>query len=118
MSLMTPLMYPCLSEKSTVHELPSVHTLCGHEQLLLCLVPVWVTEVGNCKGSTTARVMDDIFDDSLDVSVPLREVHSSQGGLALPMLRVRSKDGPSALTLGSDNTTHSSCRSESSNIKL
>merc|ERR1719369_1766611 len=99
---------------TTVHELSGVHALGSHEQLLLSLVPVWVTEVSNCKGSTTARVMDDIFDNSLDVSMPLREVHSSESRLALPVLRVGSKDGPSALTLGSDDTTHFSCRSESS----
>merc|ERR1719347_473758 len=28
---------------ATVHELSGVHTFGGHEQLLLCLVPVWVT---------------------------------------------------------------------------
>merc|ERR1719315_470680 len=99
---------------AAVHELAGVHALGSHEQLLLGLVPVWVTEVSNCKGSTTARVMDDIFDNSLDVSMPLREVHSSESRLALPVLRVGSKDGPSALTLGSDDTTHFSCRSESS----
>ena len=42
----------------------------------------------------------------LDVSVSLSIVDSSEGGLALPMLGVSSEHGPSALSLGSDHTTH------------
>merc|ERR1719445_1511730 len=45
-------------------------------------------------------------------------VHGSQSRLALPVLGVGHENGPSALPLGSDNTTHLSCRSESSNISL
>ena len=53
---------------SAVHELSGVHTLSGDEELLLCLVAVWVTEVSNGKGSATAGVMDDVFDDSLELA--------------------------------------------------
>ena len=42
----------------------------------------------------------------LDISVPLGVVHGSQGGLALPVLRVGHEDGSSALPLGTDDTTH------------
>merc|ERR1719339_821721 len=103
---------------SAVHELSSVHTLSSDKELLLGLVAVWVTEVSDGKGSTTTGVMDDVFDNSLDVTVPLGEVHGPEGGLALPVLSVRGEDRPSALPLGTDDTTHFSCRSESSNIKL
>ena len=50
----------------------------------------------------------NITDDNnyLDVSVSLSIVDSSEGGLALPMLGVSSEHGPSALSLGSDHTTH------------
>ena len=53
---------------SAVHELSGVHTLSGDEELLLCLVAVWVTEVSDGKRSTTAGVMDDVFDDSLELA--------------------------------------------------
>ena len=42
----------------------------------------------------------------LDVSMPLGVVHSPQPRLALPVLGVGHEHGPSALPLGSDNTTH------------
>ena len=42
----------------------------------------------------------------LDVSMPLGVVHGSEAGLALPVLGVRRENGPSALPLGSDHTTH------------
>ena len=50
--------------------------------------------------------MDNVFDYSLDITVPLREVHSSQCRLALPVLGVGHEDGPCSLSLGTDNTTH------------
>merc|ERR1719483_482640 len=103
---------------ATVDKLSSVHAFSSNKELLLCFVSVWITEVSNSKGSTTARVMNNVFDDSLNVTVSLREVHSSQCRLALPVLGVRHEDGPCALSLGTNNTTHFSCRSESSNISL
>ena len=48
----------------------------------------------------------------LNVAVSLREVHSSQCRLALPVLGVGHEDGPCSLSLGTDNTTHFSFRSE------
>ena len=50
--------------------------------------------------------MTDDHNNYLDVSVSLSIVDSSEGGLALPMLGVSSEHGPSALSLGSDHTTH------------
>merc|ERR1719468_863191 len=103
---------------ATVHELSGVHTFGGDEELLLDLVSVGVTEVDDSKRGATAGVVDDVTNDTLDVSMPLGVVHSSQAGLPLPVLGVGREDGPSALPLGSDHTTHFSCRSESSNISL
>ena len=51
---------------ATVHELSGVHTFSGHEQLLLGLVPVWVTEVDDSQWCTTAGVVDDVTDDTLE----------------------------------------------------
>jgi len=51
---------------STVDELAGVHTLGGDEELLLDLVSVGIPEVGYSQGSSTARVVDDIFYHSLN----------------------------------------------------
>merc|ERR1719150_1896709 len=103
---------------AAVHKLSSVHALSSDEELLLHLVAVRIPEVGHGKGSATAWVVDDLLDDSLDVAMPLGEVDSSESRLALPVLRVRHEDRSRALPLGSDDTTHLSCRSESSNKSL
>ena len=50
---------------AAVDRLAGVHALASNEQLLLDLVSVGVTEVDDGKGSATARVMDDVLDNSL-----------------------------------------------------
>merc|ERR1719219_1225487 len=107
-----------LSLFAAVNKLSRVHAFGSHEQLLPDLVPVRVTEVSDSQRSAAAGVVDDVTDHTLDVTVPLSIVHGPQSWLALPMLGVGREDRPSALSLGSDNTTHLSCRSESSNISL
>merc|ERR1719228_975950 len=82
---------------AAVHELSSVHALSSDEELLLHLVSVGIPEVGHGKGSATAWVVNDLLDDSLDVSMPLRKVDSSESRLALPVLRVRHEDRSRAL---------------------
>ena len=47
-------------------------TLSSDEELLLHLVAVRIPEVGHGKGSATAWVVDDLLDDSLDVSMPAK----------------------------------------------
>merc|ERR1719348_1429333 len=101
---------------TTVHKLSGVHTFCSNKKFLLDLVSVRITEMDDSQGSATTGVMDHVSDHSLDVSVSLSIVDGSEGGLALPMLGVGGEHGTSALPLGSDNTTHLSCRSESSYI--
>ena len=45
-------------------------TLGSDEELLLHLVSVGIPKVGHGKWSATAWVVDDLLDDSLDVSMP------------------------------------------------
>ena len=47
-------------------------TLGSDEQLLLHFVTVGIPEVSPRQGSATARVVDDLLDDSLDVSMPAK----------------------------------------------
>merc|ERR1719186_670904 len=95
-----------LSLPSAVDELAGVHALGRDEQLLLDLVPVGVPEVDDGQGGSTAGVVDDVLDDSLDVSVTLGEVGGTESGLTLAVLGVGGKHGPGALPLGADYTTH------------
>ena len=58
------------------------------------------------KGSATAGVMDDLFDDTLDVAVPLGIVDGPQSRGSLAMLHMTLEDGTSSLTLGTNHTSH------------
>ncbi len=57
-----------LSLLAAVDELTGVHALGGDEQLLARLVPVGITEVDDGERSTTTGIMDDVLNDSLDVT--------------------------------------------------
>merc|ERR1719336_3518368 len=67
-----------ISLLASVDELASVHALRGNEGLRLQLVTVWVTECDLGKGSTTARVVDDVLDDTLNVAMTLSIIYSPQ----------------------------------------
>jgi len=92
---------------AAVDELTGVDALGGDEQLLTGLVPVWVPEVNDGQGCAPARVVDDVLDHTLDVTVPLRVVDGPQLGGTLPVLDIGPEDGASALPLSPDHSTHS-----------
>ena len=58
------------------------------------------------EGGATARVVDDVPDDALDVAVALAVVDGPQPGGALAVLGVALEDGAGALALGADDATH------------
>ena len=87
---------------SAVDELAGVHALGGHEQLLPDLVTIRITEMDNSQRGTTTGVMDNIFDDSLDVAVTFGVIYGPEFGGSLAALGVRCEDGASTLTLGSE----------------
>lgn len=68
---------------SSVDELASVHALVGDESLGADLELVGVAELDLGERSTTAGVVDDLLDNTADVSVSLSEVESAElgGGL-------------------------------------
>ena len=51
---------------------------------------------------TTTGVMDNVFDDSLDVAVTFGVIYGPEFGGSLAALGVRCEDGASTLTLGSE----------------
>lgn len=92
---------------SCVDELTGVHALDGKEELLVLLELVGVAEDDASERSTTSLVVDDLSDDTLEVSVPLSEVTNSVLGLALAVVSVSSEDAIGATpSLCSNNTTH------------
>lgn len=89
---------------STVDELSSVHALGGDESLGSELVSVWVTESDQGERSTSTSVVDDLLDDTSDVSISLSEVVVSELGWVLVQVGVGLED-TTRLSLRTNNTT-------------
>jgi hypothetical protein len=71
-------------------------------------LPVWIAEFYNGQGCATAGVVDDVLDDSLDVTVTFGIITGAKPGCPFAVFVVRGKDGTRPLTLRSDNSTHCS----------
>jgi len=84
---------------AAVHELTGVHALSGDEHLAVDLVLVGITEINTGEGSATAGVVDDFFDNTLDVSVSLSEVDAAVLGSTLSVVGVRLEDATGTLSL-------------------
>jgi len=91
---------------SGVDELSSVGSLGGDEHLVLQTEFQGVSEHNLGERSSTSGVVDDVLDNSLDVTVLLGEVKDSVLGGALSVLVVGLEDSSSSLSLCSDNSTH------------
>lgn len=89
-----------------VDELASVDTLVGNEGLGSLLVLVRVSEDNLGKGSTSTGVMDNLLDNTSDVSVSLGVIEISELGSTLSQTGVGGEDGASTLSLVSNDTTH------------
>lgn len=89
-----------------VDELSSVDTLVSDEGLNSLLVLVGVSEDDLGEGSTTTGVMDDLLDNTSDVSVSLGVVEISELSSALSEPGVGGEDRTSTLSLVSNDTTH------------
>lgn len=50
--------------------------------------------------------MDDVSDNSLEVSIPLAEIETAKARRPLPVVSVRFEHRSRTLTLSSDHTTH------------
>ena len=65
-----------------------VHSLGSNEELFVDLVPVWVSEVHAAHRGSTTRVMDDLTDNSLDVTISFGEVEDAELAWTLPVVGV------------------------------
>jgi len=91
---------------AAVHELSRVQALDGDERLLALLESVGISELDDGQGRATAGVVDDILDDTLDVSVTLGVVGGAKAGGAFTMFVVRGENGPRSLTLRTNHSPH------------
>jgi len=95
-----------LSGLTAVDELTSVHTLGSDEVGLNQLVSVWVTEDNTGNWSTSTWVVEDILDNTLDITVSLGVVESSQLGSSLSVSSHSLEDVRTTLTLCSNDSSH------------
>lgn len=91
---------------ATVDELAGVHALGGDEELFLFLVPKRVTEGDLGKWSSTARIVNDIGDDTFEVTISLAEVQTSEPGWSLAVVRVGLEHRSRTFTLSTNNSPH------------
>ena len=91
---------------STVDELTSVHTLRGDEELLLVLEAERMAESDSAERGSASGVVDDVGNDSLDVSIALRVVEGSETGRTFAAMGVGGEDGACSFSLASDDATH------------
>ena len=94
---------------TSVDELTGVETFVSNEGLLTLLVLVRVTEDNLSKGSTSTGIVDDLLDDTTDVSVTLSVIEVSKLSSSLSQTGMRGEDRTSTLSLIANNTT---CRCE------
>jgi len=92
---------------TAVNELAGVHTLSGDEVLALESVSVRVSEDNSGEGSTTSGVVDDLFNDTLDVTSLFSIIESSEGSGSDSQVGVGLIDTLlSTLSLSSDDSSH------------
>ena len=95
-----------LSGLTAVDELTSVHTLSSDEVSLNQLVSVWIAEDNTGDWSTSTWVVEDILDNSLDVTVSLGVIEGSQLGRSLSVSCHSLEDVRTTLTLCSNDSSH------------
>jgi hypothetical protein len=91
---------------AAVHELASVETLDGDEVQVVLAKLVGVAELNLGERGATSGVVDDVLDNSLDVSITLGVVQSTKLGSSLSVGVVGFEDRSTTLTLSTNDTTH------------
>lgn len=94
---------------STVNKLSCVHAFRSNKDLFPKFVPVWIPKADNGQRSTTSWVMDDLLNNSLQITITFRVVQRSELGRSFSVFSMGLEDTPSSLTLASNNSTHIYC---------
>merc|ERR1712023_346876 len=89
-----------------VQELASVGALDSWHELLVDLVGAGIVEVHLGKGSTPARVVNDVLDDTLHEADALAIAEHTELGSTLAIASVELENRSTTLTLSSNNATH------------
>jgi hypothetical protein len=89
-----------------IDELTSVHTFSGNEGLGAELVLVRVTEDNLGKGSTTSRIVNNLLDNTANVTMTFGKVENSKLGGTLTANGVRFEDTSSTFSLSTNDATH------------
>jgi len=89
-----------------IDEHASVHALDGDEKLSSELVLVNVSELNLSERGSTAGIVDNILDDSLDVALSLSEIEGSEFGRGHSLVGVGCEDSAASVSLSSDASSH------------
>jgi len=91
---------------TAVQELAGGHALNSDHAGLNTLELVGVTELDKGEGSTTAGVVDNLTDGTLDETASLTEVKRSELGSSLTLVSVGSEDAAGTTSLGQNRLSH------------
>jgi len=91
---------------SGVHKLSSVHSFDSDEVLNSLLVSVCISEDNFCKWGSSTGVMNDILDNSLNVTFSLNVVKSSESSWSNSVSGSRLENNTTTVSLGSNASTH------------
>jgi hypothetical protein len=72
----------------------------------LSVLPGGITELDLGEGGATTRVVDNLLDDSANVTGTLGEIEGAQLSGTLAQTSVRLEDSSGTLTLSTNDTTH------------
>jgi len=91
---------------TAIDEHSGVHALDSDEKLSVLLEFVLVSETDFSERCASARVVNDVLNDALDVSLALSEVKSSESGWGHSLGGVRLEDRAATTSLCSDYSSH------------
>jgi len=91
-----------------IYKLSGVEALDSNPALLPQPVLVWIAEGHLAHGSSSARVVEDLFHESLDEAIALNVVDLADLGRTLAEPGLRGEDQALALAATSDDATHGS----------
>jgi hypothetical protein len=91
---------------TAVHELTGVETLNGDEVQVVLSELVDLAELDLGERGTTSGIVNDVFDDTLDVSITLGVIKRTKLGSSLPVGIVGFENRSTTLTLSTNDTTH------------
>jgi len=89
-----------------IDEHASVHALDGDEVFSSELVLVNVAELNLSERGSTAGIVDNILDDSLNVALSLSEIEGSEFGRCHSFVCVSREDSAASVSLSSDASSH------------